>query len=481
MYKAPPKKSQLIRRITVYSLMTIGVVSVVALLVLVMLGYRFNRETSTIQQGGLVQFDSRPTGSNVKIGTAKLGNLTPSKITVNPGNYDVVMSKSGYKQWTKNVDVNSGQVLWLNYARLMPETIETDELLTFDSVSDVKSSPNGERLAVIEDRTEPEVKFIDVSGSEPRTTTISIPSSAVSLEAPRYKLHSWSFDSRRVLLTATAGGTTEWVLIDRSDEAGTVNLSTKYDSAISKIKFDPRGSERLVYTSRTGQLRFIDTGSDTLSPVQATNVDQFGYYNDDAVVFVRTISKQQRSIDYLSFGEKQARELKRVQTTEPVLADMASYFGDPYLLTSVGTKFTIERFRQLPSSNSDEPIAMTTLSEKELPADPTFVSLRSGGRFAVAQYRGGVDTYDIELDRHTMTNLKKDVTEELRWFDRYHFYVTDGTMLRMIEFDGGNPSTITPLTTRFDSVMSSNGKFVYSIDKKSDDSFALQRSQTILD
>lgn len=89
MYQAPSKRRQLITRIVVYSLMTLGVVSLVTFLVFIMLGYRFNRDTSSIQQGGLVQFASRPTNASVTIGNAKLGDLTPSKITVNPGNYDV--------------------------------------------------------------------------------------------------------------------------------------------------------------------------------------------------------------------------------------------------------------------------------------------------------------------------------------------------------------------------------------------------------
>ncbi len=105
MYRAPSKRRQLITRIIVYSLMTLGVVLLVTLLVFIMLGYRFNRDTSSIQQGGLVQFASRPIDASVTIGKAKLGDLTPSKITVNPGNYDVKMSKTGYRDWMKNVDV----------------------------------------------------------------------------------------------------------------------------------------------------------------------------------------------------------------------------------------------------------------------------------------------------------------------------------------------------------------------------------------
>jgi hypothetical protein len=99
MYRAPSKRQQRLKLIGIYSLMTLGVGILVTFLVFIMLGYRFNRDTSSIQQGGLVQFASRPTDAQVTIGSAKLGARTPSKITTNPGNYTVKMNRSGYKGW----------------------------------------------------------------------------------------------------------------------------------------------------------------------------------------------------------------------------------------------------------------------------------------------------------------------------------------------------------------------------------------------
>src|SRR5690348_1900762 len=140
MYRAPSKQRQRIIRALVYSAMTLTVVLLVTILVFVMLGYRFNKQTSTIQQGGLVQFNTRPTGANVTVGSAKLGSRTPSKITLNPGNYSVKMEKSGYLPWNKAVEVKAGQVLWLNYAQFVPEKITTNQVMSLDNVTDALAS-----------------------------------------------------------------------------------------------------------------------------------------------------------------------------------------------------------------------------------------------------------------------------------------------------------------------------------------------------
>jgi hypothetical protein len=65
----------------VYALMAVAVVVTVAALVLVMLGYRFNRYDGTIEQGGLVQFDSKPSGATVMLDDITLANRTASKVT----------------------------------------------------------------------------------------------------------------------------------------------------------------------------------------------------------------------------------------------------------------------------------------------------------------------------------------------------------------------------------------------------------------
>ena len=168
MYRAPSKKTLLIRRIAIYAGMTISVVTVVTLLVFVMLGYRFNRDTSTIQQGGLVQFNSKPEGASVTIGKANLSDTTPSKITVNPGDYDVKMQLAGYLPWEKNVTIEAGEVLWLNYTQLVPTNIETENIATFNSVAQAETSPNGKFYAVVSQRAQPTVTFVELNDSTPK-------------------------------------------------------------------------------------------------------------------------------------------------------------------------------------------------------------------------------------------------------------------------------------------------------------------------
>lgn len=482
MYRAPSKRQQLIKRVLVYGTMTSTVLLLVTLLVFVMLGYRFNQTTSTIEQGGLVQFNSRPSSANITVGSAKLSAQTPSKITVNPGSYTVTMQKEGYHTWSKLSDVTAGQVLWLNYAQLIPKNITTQPVKTFENLDSAVISPNSERYALLLDSSEPIITFADITDDQSELTTLSLPVTNAD-DAPKtaYTLQLWAPDSNRMLLTAKTGNVTEWLLVDRRDSTETVNLSKQFSSTIVEAQFDPRSSDRLVVRTKAGELRMIDTANNTLSGVMASSVTGMSLYGNDAILVVQKVTDTTQQIGYVSYGSTTVRELQDVEGADPVKVAGATYFGDPYIAITIGTELEISQIRNLPSSDSETPISMTSVAATTLPAVPSYLSVRTNGRFVLAQHQSGLTTYDIELKKQSQTSFKKPVVSELRWLDRYHFYVTNGESLDIIEFDGGNPHTVTKSTSQFDAVSRENGKYIYSFTTTDDKTVVLQRSQMILD
>lgn len=471
----------MITRAVIYSLMTAGVAILVTFLVFIMLGYRFNRDTSTIQQGGLVQFASHPTDASVTIGKAKLTDLTPSKITVNPGNYNVSMSRHNYRSWNKNVDVRAGEVLWLNYAQLVPNSVETKQLTRFSSVAGAKSSPNGDRFAILTDATKPTITFVDVTGSAPKQTTLTIPSNVLPEgKTPTFALGDWANDSDRLMVTMVYDQTAERLVIDRREADRTVNVSRSYEADIAEAVFDPRSSERLIIRTSTGDVKLVDTAAKSVSDTMASSVTQMSMYGNDAVLVVQSATDGTQSVGYVSLGSEQVRTLRRIASTDKIMVAAAAYFSEPHLAITVGSKLDIYKIRSLPSSSSKASISMSRSFSTDLPGAASFLSVRSGGRFVLAQYAGGVQTYDIELDKQTITSITAPTETELRWLDRYHLYLTTGNQLEVMEFDGGNPHQITALSTQFDSVQSDDGKFIYSINAV-DGGFAIQQSRMILE
>lgn len=480
MYRAPSKRRQIVARVFIYSFMTVAVMLLVTFLVFVMLGYRFNRDTSTIEQGGLVQFASVPNSVNVTIGKAKLASTTPTKITMNPGSYNVAMTKTGYLDWKKNVDVKSGEVLWLNYAQMVPKNIVTKQQTKFESIASVLSAPNGNRFAVIQDATKPTITFVDITGDTPKLTSLTLPASVLPADkTPTFSLSKWANDSDRLLVDVTYESTTEHLLVDRRDATKTVNLTKSYVADAAEIMFDPRSSDRLIIRSANGELRTVNTADDSLSAVIASSVISMSIYKNDAIVLVQSDAAGGQSVGYISLGSDKIRVLKHIASAEKTLAAVSDYFSDPYLAITVGSQLDVYKLHSLPSSESDGSISMSRAFTSALPAPAEHLSIRTSGRFVLAQYTGGLQTYDIELDKQSITSFKTPVTAELRWLDKYHFYLTDGKQLEVLEFDGANAHRITNLATGFDAVQSSNGKYIYTINAL-EKGYVIQRSQMVL-
>ena len=480
MYRAPSKERQRVLRVLVYGVMTAVVLFLVTTLVFIMLGYRFNRETSTIEQGGLVQFNTRPDSASVTIGTAKLSNRTPSKITVNPGSYNVKMEKKGYYTWNKFADVKAGQVLWLNYAQLIPTSIKTKAVQSFDTISDVLASPNGDRYALLRSASSPVVDFIDVTSDIPKQSRINLATELLPTSPTTFNVESWSSDSDSLLMTAKVDQATQWLTVDRRDDSKTVNISTEYAVDISEAVFDPRSSSRIIVRTASGDVRIIDLPANKISDAIASSVTSMSPYMDDAILVVQQTSPTTQSVGYVSFGSSTVRQLQEVNNNDATLIAGATYFDDPYITIANGSKLDVFRLRSLPSSESNASIGMVNLLATSLPTNPTHIGIRTSGRFILAQYGSGLLTYDVELKKQSNTSFTAPATQELRWLDKYHFYLTNGSTLEVMEFDGGNAHTIAGLSTSFDAIWRDNGKYIYSFNASKDGKFVLQRSQMII-
>lgn len=134
MHKQRSKRSELWRIFSILVIFPIIVGSLLTLAVFYLLGYRFDFSTREVAQGGLLQFDSHPRGALVTVDGKPLSGKTATKHDADAGTHTVTMTLDGYLPWQKTVTVNPGGILWLNYARFIPQSIKTDVQATYPRV-----------------------------------------------------------------------------------------------------------------------------------------------------------------------------------------------------------------------------------------------------------------------------------------------------------------------------------------------------------
>jgi hypothetical protein len=483
MYHPPSKRKQILRRIAVYSLMTTAVAGLVTILVMLILGYQFNRNDGLVQ-GGLVQFGSKPGGASVTIDGANFGARTPSKTTLPAGQHFITMQRDGYKAWQKAVDVEGGAVLWLNYARLIPADLKPTHEANFAMVSSTTVSPDSRWMAVKEGAQTPSFRIADLSGEEVNLTDITLPTGSYTPpnegEEQQFELVQWHANSRHLLMKHTYGDNQrEWIVVDTRDVGATQNLSTLLDIDASKMIFSSNDSN-ILYAQIGSAVRRIDRGKATISRPLVDNVAEFSLYDNSFVIFTSQPHPEtkKRTIGYYSESDDKTYKVGSYADDGKAPARLAigEYFGDTYVAVSRGD--TIEVL----TGDLSRPSELRRVVTMPLPGGAQHMSIVNSGRFVTAQNDATYAVYDLELKKATTTTLRGTgaVKNELRWLDGYTLWSDRDGKLRLYEFDGTNQHTIMSVAPGFSVTLSPNQRYLYGIVKSSSGTYHLERVQMVL-
>lgn len=477
MYTPPvPGKKQTIRQITVFTLMVLSVIVVVLLLILIMLGYRFNRTDGTIEQGGLVQLNSTPAGANLTINGTRLSATTSTKTTLSPGQHTIAMSRSGYTPWQKNVDVKSGTILWLNYARLIPLDRPVEHLTTLPAITSSLASPNREWYAMTTKKNTPAIRLVNISNNNPDDETLTLPelsyTKSANPETDTFTLVSWDPSSRYLLLEHVYDDKSEWLVIDREDVNQTRNITEIFDATIMKPQFS-QADTSVLYGIIDGDVRRIDIKASTISAPLVRDVAEFSFYDRTTLIYVTELSEvtKSRSVGYRQDNANEPRAIRSYSDdgSIPLHISLGKYYNQTYVGIAYGTTIDILS-GSLPRSDSEESLSLTAVATMSTPEPIDYFSNKTDGRFFVAQHANSYSVYDLELQKATTTALRgvAKLEKEMRWIDGYTAWSSLDGVLRFYEFDGANQNDVMPIVVGQNPALTPNNVFLYAptVDEK---------------
>jgi PEGA domain-containing protein len=488
MYHPPPKRRQLIKLVATYILMSITVVGLVIVLVLIMLGYQFNRSDGKIEQGGLMQFDTSPTGANVTIDGKSFGSRTPSKTTAASGQHYVTMQRNGYRPWQKSVELTAGGILWLNYTRLIPNDVTPTNVANFPVLSQMLPSPDNKWLAMKENAATPTVTLTNITGDDIKTATLTLPQESYTApsegQAQSFKFDTWDKDSRYILASHTYDGAKqEWLVIDTTNIANTKNITKLLGITATKAVFS-ENDNRTLYVQIGSEVHRVNLSDNSLSAVLLSNVAEFESYDQRlGYVTLPDPTTRQRSVGYLSEGASKPRTIKSFSDDGliPLHFAISKYFSDTYVSIAHGEQIEI-LMGDLPRSDATQASSLVAAATMTIPGGVQYLSVQTEGRFITAQQGVSYMVYDLELKKVTTTALrgKAPVTSELRWLDGYTLWSDQDGRLRLYEFDGANQQDIMQVEPGFSTSMSQNDKYIYGVTKSDDGQYHLTRVRLIL-
>ncbi len=458
MHNPKQRQRELAKRTLTYAAMTLSVIILVVVSLFLVLGYSVDSDGQA-EQGGLIQFRSFPTGASVSIDGAKQSFTTNSKKNTSAGYRNVTMSLKQYRGWSKNFDLGSGELLWLN-ALLIPKNITTNELQSFEQLSSMKISPDKNWIAAIEKPNEAKLKIVDLRDEDkPKTTELAIPEAVAKSSGPGdvFKVVEWDFGSKYILVTHTNAGKTQWLRLDRSDAANSRNISVLKNINISSANF-VGNSGNILFVLANGSVRKVDITNSSTPKDVAENVREFELYRDNRIGYV-ALKPTEQIVSYYDDSAAKTRILTRFKADEiNVRTSISSYFNDDYQAVSHGT--TVEVYK-------DPLLAKKPYAKFELAPGVQWLYFSNSGRFVVAQNGSNLSVYDLERRQNFVFTVPNNpaytLEHHLKWLDDFRFVSDAGGVLTIFEYDGTNIETIGSVTQGYDMSLSDNGKRLFDI------------------
>ncbi len=385
-------------------------------------GYSYDFKQHKLVSNGLLILGTTPNGARLTINDRLTRRTTPFRSTFRVGQYDIKLTKDGYRGWNKRIDIVASEVVNLASIILVPEKLRTTTITETLDVTSLIASSDRRHTAAITAGAKPGLWRL----APDRATATKV---YTPIEGQTLQSGSLSRDGNRALLRVQQADGIHVLYIDMGN-GNTQDLTSEYKVALDDLRFSFSDSNRLYWLSN-GDLRRIDVGSKTLSAVLADKVANYTYDND-RVIYVQ--SSQVGKIVAVMDADG-----KNTKTLIQGVAESPSY------LLSYGSWRDKDDLAVVPTSNGQltvyESIYSDNVISRVVAKDVTGVLSSDDGHYFVFTHTAGFGSYDVGRAK-IYDGLYKEKVDSISWFNGAHVVVNSGDKTRLVEFDGGNATDI---------------------------------------
>lgn len=464
---------QLALRFFTYGVMAISTVVLTVAAIFYAMGYRFNQ--GSIEQGGLVQVRSAPSGAQVYV-DGKRSDDTPGRAHMSAGTHTVEMQLAGYHSWKRTFGLAPGQLLWLDYTRLVPANLQTSQVKTFGVLNAFMVSPDHRWLLLQETQTEPLFTLADIDDeTAPTFTSLRIPETVLTKKDGAYGAFTvveWAQDSRYFLVRHTIDGQQEYVRVDRSRPAESVNVTTLFRLSITDAHFAYTNAN-ILYANTGDILRKLDIPAANASAALVTGVQQFTVNDDDVISFT---AARNNATDVGLYTNNKETVVRSFPLSHKPFVAYSDYYRHRYLAITNATG-NIDIVRDPLDTGVSTPAAVSVA----LDANIAWLDFSDSGRMLVAANNKGWTAYDLELDKTYSTKYAQTIDQPApMWLDSFYLQDITGGLLRFVDFDGQNRHDIVFVAAGFNGALSANGEVFFSVGAQ-DTGMVLQATKLTVD
>ena len=446
------KKRQFIKVVIAEVGMVIATVSVVIVSTLASMGF-FVASDGTIEQSGLIQIHSIPTGATVDLDGSTLFPRTNLSRTLAPGKHNIRLTKNGYDEWSKDVAVYSGLLTRLYYPRLFLLGRTTARVMELGEELDFYSIANDHTNALYAEKKSTSWQFLSIKGDDVQRSVLDvsrilpevheIEKSGEKEFNGQVRVVEWSKDNDYVLLDVLVAEKREWILMSLKNLGESLNLTATFGLNFEKVEMID-GLANQLYALENGHLRKIKTADQSISRVLLDGLSDFASDGLEVVYVAKRGSEASDDLEQVigvyRDGEKSGTVVSHANRDAAVKVGLSEYYGASYIVFIID-KFATVYYGTIPSYrenvNETDFSGMKSLVQGvELTDVPDSLSMSLEGEYCVA--KKGQQMMVIDVDTGDIYEYRVEDGTSVGWLNEAMMYgVKDGGLM-VWDFDYTN-------------------------------------------
>lgn len=450
----------------------VGIAITIASIILLYQAYGFGlSKKGTVIQSGLAFFSSQPSPAKIYINGVLNNATTNARLELPAGAYQIKLSRAGYKDWHRTIELYGGSVAHFDYPFLFPNALTTTKMPGPGykaAPSLVTQSPDQRWLMVGQPGSFANFDVYDLKNPAKAPLTISLPANLLSkaTTAEAWQLSEWTDDNQHLLLQHLFDNKIEYILVDRTTPGQSSNLNTTLSvnptrlSLINK-KFD----QYYLYDAASAALQTASLKSTAKTTVLG-HVLAYKSYSDDTFLYV-TDSKAPagKVLVNLAVGNKTVT-IRSLTPSASYLLDLTKYSGTMYVAVGATNADKVyvykDPFGQLSQLPNQTPGPAQILHVEH----PNYLSFSPNAQFIVTENGVRFGVYDIENKltyNYTTTHALDTPVSHASWMDGNRLDYVSGGKLTVFDYDATNLQTLTEASSTYPPAFAPDYKHVYAI------------------
>lgn len=460
-----------------YVLVAVAIVLATRLLVYQAYGFGLGKN-GTIIQNGLLFFSSQPNPAKIYINNQLESVTTNTRLLLPAGIYHVKLTRNGYRDWQRTIELDGGSVVHFDYPLLVPRTLVTKSFKSFTAAPGLLTqSPDHRWLLAEAPGSMTNFSVYDLKNPTKPPTDVTLPPNllAKATAGEAWQLGEWADDNQHVLLQHSFDGKTEFILLDRANPDQSLNLNNTLAANPAKLSLkNKKYDQYYLYDTATGALQAGGLKTPTIPVVQ--HVLAYQSYGNDTLLYVTGDDARPGMVQVKLRVGNTTSVIRSLPTSNTYLVDLTTYSGVMYVAAGDTADNKVYIYKdpagQLAALPNQAPVPIQVLHVPR----PNYLSFSPNAQFIMTSNGNYFGVYDIENQNgynYTTPEPLDAPQTHAGWMDGNRLDYISGGKLLVFDYDGTNHQTLAAAAGQYLPAFAPDYKDVYILTQGNNGQFDL--------